>query len=69
MKGSDWEMGKKLSPWESQLQIIKKVSDFMCLEPAVYEVVNRPKARAPEAVALARTRFLPSRAQTFIAFS
>lgn len=36
-------MSKKLSPWESQLQTIKKVSDFMGLEPAVYEVVSKPK--------------------------
>lgn len=44
LKGSDWEMGKKLSPWESQLITIKKVSDFMGLETAVYEVVSKPKA-------------------------
>ena len=36
-------MSKKLSPWESQLVNIKKVSDFMGLEPAVYEVVSKPK--------------------------
>ncbi|RLI10635.1 glutamate dehydrogenase [Candidatus Bathyarchaeota archaeon] len=37
-------MSKKLSPWESQLVNIKKVSDLMGLEPAVYEVVSKPKA-------------------------
>jgi glutamate dehydrogenase len=36
-------MSKKLSPWESQLVNIKKVSDFMGLEPSVYEVVSKPK--------------------------
>jgi len=36
-------LSKKLSPWESQLQTIKKVSDFMGLDPAVYEVVSKPK--------------------------
>jgi len=36
-------MEKELNPWESQLLNIKKVSDFMGLEPAVYEVVSKPK--------------------------
>jgi len=36
-------MNKKLSPWEAQLVNIKKVSDFMGLEPSVYEVVSKPK--------------------------
>jgi glutamate dehydrogenase/leucine dehydrogenase len=36
-------MSKKLGPWESQLQNIRKVSHFMGLEPAVYEVVSKPK--------------------------
>ena len=36
-------MSKKLNPWESQLVNIKKVSDFMGLEPSVYEVVSKPK--------------------------
>lgn len=36
-------MSKELSPWESQLQNIKAVSDFMGLEPSVYEVVSKPK--------------------------
>ena len=33
-----------MNPWESQLQNVKKVSDIMGLEPAVYEVVSKPKA-------------------------
>jgi len=37
-------MSTKLNPWESQLQNVKKVSDIMGLEPAVYEVVSKPKA-------------------------
>jgi len=37
-------LSKKLNPWEFQLQNLKKVSGFMGLEPAVYEVVSKPKA-------------------------
>jgi len=37
-------MNEKANPWQIQLQTVKKVSDLMNLEPAVYEVVSRPKA-------------------------
>jgi glutamate dehydrogenase len=37
-------MDKKLSPWESQLIIVKNTCELMGLEPAVYEVVSHPKA-------------------------
>jgi glutamate dehydrogenase/leucine dehydrogenase len=36
-------MSGEISPWESQLKNIKKVSDFMGLDPAVYKVVSKPK--------------------------
>ncbi|MCJ7761000.1 glutamate dehydrogenase, partial [Candidatus Bathyarchaeota archaeon] len=37
-------MNQKFSPWESQLQNVKYVLDFMGLESGVYEAVSRPKA-------------------------
>jgi glutamate dehydrogenase/leucine dehydrogenase len=37
-------MAKKLTPWESQLENVKKTCDLMGLEPSVYEVVSHPKA-------------------------
>ncbi|UCH38283.1 MAG: Glu/Leu/Phe/Val dehydrogenase [Candidatus Bathyarchaeota archaeon] len=35
-------MSVKLSPWESQLVNIKRVSEIMDLDPAVFEVVSKP---------------------------
>jgi glutamate dehydrogenase len=35
---------KRINPWEEQLKVIKTVLEFMELEPAVYEVVSKPKA-------------------------
>ncbi|MCW4040826.1 MAG: Glu/Leu/Phe/Val dehydrogenase [Candidatus Bathyarchaeota archaeon] len=35
-------MSTKLSPWESQLMNIKRVSEIMDLDPAVFEVVSKP---------------------------
>jgi glutamate dehydrogenase/leucine dehydrogenase len=37
-------MAKKLTPWESQLENVKKTCNLMGLEPSVYEVVSHPKA-------------------------
>jgi len=37
-------MAKKLTPWESQLENVKKTCEIMGLEPSVYEVVSHPKA-------------------------
>ena len=35
-------MSEKLNPWESQLTNLRKVSEIMNLDPAVYEVVSKP---------------------------
>lgn len=35
-------MNTKHSPWESQLANIKRVSEIMDLDPAIYEVVSKP---------------------------
>lgn len=35
---------KKMSVWDLQLEIIKRVSEFMGLDPAFYEVVSKPKS-------------------------
>jgi len=35
-------MSEKPSPWEAQLSILRKVSETMKLDPAVYEVVSKP---------------------------
>jgi len=37
-------MAKKLTPWESQLENVKKTCEILGLEPSVYEVVSHPKA-------------------------
>ena len=37
-------MSDKVSFWESQLQNVKRVSEFMGVNPAVYEILCKPKA-------------------------
>ena len=37
-------MAKKLTPWESQLENVKKICDLLELEPSFFEVVSHPKA-------------------------
>lgn len=37
-------MSKELNAWESQLVNVKKTCELMNLEPAVYEVISKPKA-------------------------
>ena len=45
-------MDIELSPWETQLIIVKNTCDLMGLEPAVYEVVSHPKATLKVALPL-----------------
>ncbi len=35
-------MNEKISPWESQLENLKHVTEIMRLDPAVYEVLSKP---------------------------